>query len=141
MRFIRPAVRLHLTDAIGVRGALNHNWDPYWSSSLYGSASFIRYDDTAKNAYCATYIASNKLTAANSNFSCDPNFNVFQLGVVTRWTPVKNLTFSVDLQYFSLDQNFAGTATLTPSAPKPTALYEFKDQNALMAQVRLQKNW
>jgi hypothetical protein len=63
------------------------------------------------------------------------------VGVVTRWTPVKNLTFSVDLQYFSLDQNFAGTATLTPSAPKPTALYEFKDQNALMAQVRLQKNW
>ena len=60
---------------------------------------------------------------------------------MTRWTPVKNLTFSVDLQYFSLDQNFAGTATLMPSAPKPTALYEFKDQNALMAQVRLQKNW
>ena len=96
----------------------------------------LRYDDTSKNAYCSAYKA-----VAKGDFSCDPNFNVFQAGVVTRWTPVKNLTFSADLQYVRLDQNNAGTATLTPSAPKPTALYEFKDQNALMAQVRLQKNW
>jgi len=60
---------------------------------------------------------------------------------VTRWTPVKNLTFSADLQYFHLDQNFAGTATLTPSAPKPAATYEFKDQNTLMLQLRAQRNF
>jgi len=133
---------LHLTDAIGVRGAFNHNWDPYWSSSLYGSASFVRYDDAAKLAYCDSYRTTNKLSASNtSGFSCDPNFNVFQVGVVTRWTPVKNLTFSADLQYFHLDQNFAGTATLTPSAPKPAATYEFKDQNTLMLQLRAQKNF
>ena len=30
---------LHLTEAYGIRGAFNHNWDPYWSSSLYGSYS------------------------------------------------------------------------------------------------------
>src|SRR6202171_3055493 len=29
--------RLHLTEAFGFRGAYNHNWDPYWSSSLFGS--------------------------------------------------------------------------------------------------------
>src|SRR6266446_1796567 len=46
---------IELTDAYGVRGAFNHNWDPYWSSSLYGSASFVRYDGAAKAAYCATY--------------------------------------------------------------------------------------
>ena len=27
---------LKLTEAYGVRGAFNHNWDPYWSSSLLG---------------------------------------------------------------------------------------------------------
>jgi hypothetical protein len=97
---------LHLTEAIGVRGAFNHNWDPYWSTSLYGSASFIRYDETAKVAYCASYSAANKLTNT-SGFSCDPNFNVYQVGLVTRWTPVKNLTFSAEVQYFRLDQNFS----------------------------------
>ena len=115
---------IELTDAYGVRGAFNHNWDPYWSSSLYGSASFVRYDGAAKAAYCATYVGSNKLTAANTSgdFSCNPDFNVYQVGLVTRWTPVKNLTFSADVQYFRLDQNFTGTAALTPSAPKPATV-------------------
>jgi hypothetical protein len=40
-----------------------------------------------------------------------------------------------------LDQNFSGTAVLTPSAPKPTASYEFKDQNTLLLQVRAQRNF
>src|ERR1700749_3903903 len=38
---------IHLTEAYGVRGAFNHNWDPYWSSSLFGSYSAVRYDATA----------------------------------------------------------------------------------------------
>jgi len=33
-----------LTSAWGIRGAFNHNWDPYWSSSLFGSYSSVRYD-------------------------------------------------------------------------------------------------
>ena len=41
-------VALHLTEAYGIRGAYNHNWDPYWSSSLFGSYSAVRYDGTAK---------------------------------------------------------------------------------------------
>ena len=35
---------LKLTEGFGVRGAFNHNWDPYWSSSLFGSYSVVRYD-------------------------------------------------------------------------------------------------
>ena len=33
---------LKLTDAWGIRGAFNHNWDPYWSTSFFGSASFVQ---------------------------------------------------------------------------------------------------
>jgi Porin subfamily len=140
---------LKLTEAFGVRGAFNHNWDPYWSSSLFGSWSAVRYNGsstditTAKGQYCATYIASNRLTAANTSadFRCNPNFDVSQLGVVTRWTPVKNLTFSAEVMWFHLNQNFSGTAVLTPSAPKPTAAYEFKDQDTVSLNVRVQRNF
>ncbi len=51
---------LKLTTAYGFRGAYNHNWDPYWSSSLFGSWSAVRYDGsefdltTAKGQFCAT---------------------------------------------------------------------------------------
>jgi hypothetical protein len=129
---------LHLTDAYGVRGAFNHNWDPYWSTSLYGSYSAVRYDDTAKAYICANFTAGKVVSA---NYSCNPDFNIAQVGVSTRWTPVKNLTFTAEAQWMHLDQNFQGSAVLTPAAPKPTASYEFKDQNTALLQVRVQRNF
>jgi hypothetical protein len=61
--------------------------------------------------------------------------------VITRWVPVKNLTFSAEVMWFHLDQSFTGTATLTPTAPKPAAVYEFKDQNSVSLQLRAQRNF
>jgi hypothetical protein len=136
---------LKLTEAFGVRGAFNHNWDPYWSSSLFGSASAVRYKGavgdltTAKGQYCLAY--GRMAPGQGATYTCNPDYNVFQVGVVTRWTPVKNLTFSAEVMYFRLDQNFAGTAVLTPSAPKPATVYEFKDQNTVALNVRVQRNF
>jgi hypothetical protein len=140
---------LKLTEAWGTRGSFTHNWNPYWNSSVYGAASWLHYNGSAnditsaKGQYCAAYIASNKLTAANTSadFSCNPDFAVYQIGFNTRWTPVKGLTFTGEVQYVRLDQDFAGTAVLTPSAPKPTSAYEFKDQNTVLLQVRAQRNF
>jgi Porin subfamily len=131
---------LHLTEAFGVRGAFNHNWDPYWSSSLFGSYSAVRYDGVAKAEICATYTAA-RAAVHSVDYSCNPDYNVSQLGVVTRWTPVKNLTFSAEVMWFHLDQKFTGTAVLTPTAPKPTATYEFKDQDTVSLNVRVQRNF
>jgi hypothetical protein len=137
-----PGGKLELTDAWGVRGAFNHNWDAYWSSSLFGSASWVKYDGNAKTAYCATYNSSTGGTATKSlDYSCNPDFAVYQVGFITRWTPVKNLTFSGEVMYTRLDQNFTGASTLTPSAPKPNALYEFKDQDTLTLNLRAQRNF
>ena len=130
---------LHLTEAFGMRGAFNHNWDAYWSSSLYGSYSAVRHDDAAKAFICANYTTPAK--AVSVDYVCNPDFNVSQLGLLTRWTPVKNLTFSAEVQWFHLDQKFQGTAVLGPAAPKPSARYEFKDQDAFHLQVRVQRNF
>src|SRR3981081_3798178 len=97
---------LKLTAAFGVRGAFNHNWDPYWSSSLFGSASAVRYKGavgdltTAKGQYCLAY--GRMAPGQGATYTCNPDYNVFQVGVVTRWTPVKNLTFSAEVMYFRL---------------------------------------
>jgi hypothetical protein len=136
---------IKLTTAWGIRGAFNHNWDPYWQTSLFGSYSGVRYDggandnilglgtSTAKGAYCAAFAASHPGQAVVGNaagaYTCNPDFNVSQLGVLTRWTPVKNLTFSAEAQWFHLDQKMSGSSVFAATAPKPTALYEFKDQN------------
>jgi Porin subfamily len=139
---------LKLTEGFGVRGAFNHNWDPYWSSSLFGGLAVVHYNGsatditTAKGQWCASYIAGAKITAANSpTFSCNPDYAISTLGVITRWTPVKNLTFSGEVGWFHLDQKMGGIATLTPSAPMPTSTYEFKNQDTVYLQARVQRNF
>ncbi len=127
---------IHLTTAWGVRGAFNHNWDPYWSSSLFGSYAGVSYDATSKGVICARIAV-----APLAGGTCNPDFNVSQLGVVTRWTPVKNLTFSAEVQWFHLDQKFTGAAVFAANGPKPAAVYEFKDQDTVSLNVRVQRNF
>ena len=75
--------------------------------------------------------------------TCNPDFNIGQIGVITRWTPVKNLTFSADFVYSHLDQKYSGVIT-TPalaSVAKPAATYELKDQDTYSLLLRAQRNW
>jgi Porin subfamily len=136
-----PGGAIQLTEAYGVRGAFNHNWDPYWSSSLFGSYSAVRYNGTAAANYCAAFAAPVTGRAFSADFSCNPDFNVSQLGLVTRWTPVKNLAFSAEVQWFHLDQKMTGAITASPGAtsPKPSATYEFRDQDAVSLNLRVQR--
>jgi hypothetical protein len=138
-----PGGAIELTEAYGVRGAFNHSWDPYWSSSLFGSYAAVRYNGTASANYCAAYGAAVTGRSFSPDFNCNPNFNTSQLGLVTRWTPVKNLTFSAEVQWFHLDQNMTGAITASPGAtsPKPNTTYEFKDQDTFLLQLRAQRNF
>ena len=117
---------IHLTTAYGVRGAFNHNWDPYWSSSLFGGMGWVRYDATAQANYCAAYAVGG--LPMRRTYSCNPNYSISELGFITRWTPVKNLTFSAETIWAHLDTGFTGTAVLNPGATTalPTTTYAFK---------------
>jgi hypothetical protein len=137
---------LKLTTSYGVRGAFNHNWDPYWSTSLFGGVGWVKYGGaagnltTAQGQYCATYFKA--IGVANmATSTCNPNYSISELGVVTRWTPVKNLTFSAEAMWTHLNTGFTGTATLTPTPPMPTAVYQFKNQDTVSFNVRAQRNF
>ncbi len=102
----------------------------------------VRYDGTAKVQYCGAFVtATGGLATKSVDFSCNPDFNVSQLGVVTRWTPVKNLTFSAEVLWFHLDQKFTGSSVLGAASPKPTAVYNFADQDVFSFNVRAQRNF
>jgi hypothetical protein len=123
----------------GMRGAYNHNWDPYWSSSLYGAYAQLKYGNGGNALACASLSGA----AFVGVTTCNPDFNVAQIGVITRWTPVKNLTFSGEATYTHLDQKFAGTIAVPAQAgiAKPAAVYELKDQNTIQVLLRAQRNW
>ena len=71
--------------------------------------------------------------------SCNPNYSIAQLGTVTRWTPVKNLTFSSEFIYSHLDQNNVGTTL--QSGSYGTGQYQLADQNTYQVLLRAQRNF
>ena len=103
--------------------------------SICGAAG----DLTAKGQYCAVFALTHP--GQGRSYTCDPNFNVSQLGLITRWTPIKDVAFSAEVMWFHLDQKYAGTSTFGAGAPKPTAVYEFKDQDTVSFNVRVQRNF
>ena len=128
----------------GMRGAYNHNWSPYWNSALYGAYAQLKYGDNTKVIICGGLANFAPTAGRILPGGCNPDFNVAQIGFITRWTPVKNLTFSVDTLYTFVDQKFEGTiAVPTPIVPiaKPAAVYQFKDQNAVTLLARVQRNF
>ncbi|TWB87817.1 porin-like protein [Bradyrhizobium macuxiense] len=135
---------MELTTTYGFRGGFNHNWNPYWNSSLYGAWAAVRYNGTAKSYICGAMVTSALLSSGLAG--CNPDFNYAVVGVTTGWTPVKNLTFSADLAYIMLDQKYAAGSTVAQTAnsasvAKPAALYELKDQSAFTLLLRAQRNW
>jgi hypothetical protein len=131
----------------GFNGAYVHNWNPNWNTSIYGAYAGVMYNSTAK-----TYICGPAGNGVGGSFgvvfgtavtSCNPNYNIAQLGTQTQWTPVKNLTFSADLTWQHLDQKYAGTITYPGSASigKPAAVYQLKNQDDVVLLLRAQRNW
>ena len=122
----------------GFRGGYTHNWDPYWNTGIYGAYAAIQYGNNGKAAICANAVALLALVG-----TCNPDFNIAQAGIITRWTPVKNLTFSGDFAWTRIDQKYAGTvvAPTLAGVAKPAAVYELKDQDSFNFLLRAQRNF
>jgi len=133
-----------LVSTWGFRAGYLHNWDAYWASGVYGAYAAVSYTGVAKTLICGVNNAGGSFRtqlAANLT-TCNPDYNIGQIGVMTSWTPVKNLTFTADLTYTMLDQKMVGTVS-APSTGigKPAATYELKDQNTLVLLLRAQRNF
>jgi hypothetical protein len=139
-----PGTSQQLIQTWGMRGAFNHNWDPYWSSSLYGAWASVQYSGGAKTLMCATPgLGFSGLVATGAITTCNPDYNIAQLGFITRWTPVKNLTFSADFTWQHVDQKMVGVVDAGSVAiGKPTGVaYELKDQDNYLLLLRAQRNF
>jgi hypothetical protein len=137
--------QVQLTQGLGIRGAFNHNWSPEWSSSLFGGASQLSYNNTSKAIWCASYVASGSTLSAGS--TCDPGFTISEIGLTTRWTPVKNLTFSSEVLYAYLHTDMKGSVAGTASSAFPiqsgtaASPYVFGDKGTVSVEFRAQRNF
>jgi hypothetical protein len=141
--------QVQLTQGWGIRGAFNHNWSPEWSSSLFGGAAQLSYNNTSKAIWCASYVASVAGPGGTllPGSHCDPGFTLSEIGLTTRWTPVKNLTFSSEVMYAFLHTNMSGSVTGTASSAFPIQAgtvatpYVFGDRGTVSVNFRAQRNF
>jgi len=122
----------------GMRGGFTHNWNPYWASGIYGAYAQLQYGANGTAAICA-----NMVTMLGFVGTCNPNFNLAVIGFNTIWTPVKNLAFTADVNFTEVDQKYSGTivAPINAGVAKPAAVYQLKDQGAVSALLRVQRNF
>jgi Porin subfamily len=137
--------QLQLIQTWGGRGGFTHNWNPYWSTSIYGAYAEVSFGSTsspgsAAAIYCTSFVAT--LGSGGGIQSCNPNYSISQAGIITRWTPVKNLTFSADFTYQHLGQNMVGFATIpTPTTANPPGNYSFSNLDTYQVLLRAQRNF
>jgi hypothetical protein len=132
-----------LIETWGGRGGFTHNWNPYWNTSVYGAWTQVSYGSVSDAGSAASIVcASVAATAALAGIThCDPNYQIAQAGIITRWTPVKNLTFSGDFTWQHLSQNYAGTVANGGTNGMPAGAYFVNNQNNYNFLFRAQRNW
>jgi hypothetical protein len=153
---------LQLTTMFTVAAAYEHYWTPVVRTSLYGAWSHIGFNDTAKLAFCDTTPngtgtpndplpqfqpnTGSKLPASSgvATPGCNPDFNVWTVGVRTIWNPVKNLDVGLEVFHDQIEQkwdpnlwhvNFSG------AGGQPSGQYRPADLGVWAAMLRVQRNF
>ena len=99
----------HLTTAWTIGAAYEHYWTPNLRTSLWGVFTPFSFDSTAKSLLCSpasnSGIAYTSAAAQATHAGCNPNFEIWGVGLRTIWTPVKNLDVGFEAFYDEIDNN------------------------------------
>jgi hypothetical protein len=123
---------LDLTDSWDIVGGFEHHWNPQWKTTLYGGYAEVNYDSAANT------VLANSLSIVPSTGSAD--FNWWQIGSRTVWSPVKNLDLSVDVLYTSYNTGYGGQAA-SPCGDCAPGAYVYDDVGVWQAIFRWQRNF
>jgi hypothetical protein len=146
----------HAITTFGGNIGYNHNWNPYWGTGFYGAAAAVRYGNDNKLAICgpfgngfqgtiwSTALGATALVGLDGvagHGICNPDYNIYQAGVRTTWTPVPRMSFSGEITWQGIQQKFEGLTTLGANAAlgKPTTFYEFHNEQNVILLLRARR--
>jgi hypothetical protein len=101
----------HLTTAWTIGAAYEHYWTPTVRTSLWGVYTPFTFDSTAQALLCSPSRNGGVAAAPGVALSngvipgCNPNFQIWGVGVRTIWNPVKNLDVGFEAIYDDVDNN------------------------------------
>ena len=97
---------IELTKSMSALAGAEHFWAPNLKTSVYGGYVKIDYNANATAAFATVVCPAIGVAAAN----CNPDFNYWQVGSRTQWTPVRNFDLGVEVLYTKLNTAFGGQA-------------------------------
>jgi len=142
--------RIELTTAWTAAAAFEHNWSPTWRSDLTGAYTAISYSPTAKTYFSdvggCTPAGINHGATKSSNVTltnCNPDWQFFQGGLATWWTPIDLLQFGAEVVYTRVFTAFAGSGAINANAPgaRPTGAYNMKNEDSWAFIFRIQRSY
>jgi hypothetical protein len=150
---------IHLTTVWTIAAAYEHYWTPAVRTSIYGVFTAVSFDSTAKLAFCDSFPAGGtsglaqfvpntgaKLAASTgvATPGCNPNFDLWGIGVRTIWNPVKNLDVGLEVFRDQLDQKFDPNlwhVAFGGSGGQPSGNYRPASMGVWGAMLRVQRNF
>jgi Porin subfamily len=132
-------VGLQQTTAWSLGGGFEYFWTRNFSSTIYGSFTDVKYNDTVINS--GLFCQGNILLVAGT--VCDPGFRFWTVGTHHDWFPLPGLRFAVDVLYTRVESKMAGelVAIDAPAGARPTGIYTVKDLGILSTVFRAQRTW
>jgi Porin subfamily len=137
---------LQLTDAWAVAAAFEHYWTPNLRSSLWGSYTSVDYNGTASALICAGAPFANATGAVlvgDVAVGCNPDFEVWGIGLRTIWNPVRNLDVGLEVMYAKVDTaHAAGTPMAfggSASGGRAAGTYGASSEDTWSALFRVQR--
>ena len=102
-----------LTRYFSITGAFEHYWTPALRSDLWGSYTAADYNDTATAIFCSSPVGPVRTAAgATPNFAtgpvigCDPDWNIWAVGLRTIWNPAPQFDIGLEVFYTRLETKF-----------------------------------
>jgi hypothetical protein len=137
--------QLELTTTWTVGAGYEHFWLPNLSTTLWGTYTQVRYNDTVINSGLFCNGVPGVTTAQNIIVSgrCDPGFNFWVVGLIQNWFPAPGFRLALEVDFVRVETAFEGqTISLSKTTGlRPTGLYTAKDQGILNVIFRAQRSF
>jgi Porin subfamily len=131
--------QLQLTTTWTAGAGYEHFWVPTVSTTVYGTYTQVRYNDTVINSkiFCGLG-GGGAQNLVLPSADCDPGFNFWLIGTHTDWYPVAGWRLAAEVLYTRIQSAFDGqTVSLSKAqGARPTGLYTAKDQGIIAVGFR-----
>jgi hypothetical protein len=141
-----------LTRYFSLNAAFEHYWTPALRSDLWGSYTAANYNDVATTLFCSSpqspvrrlAAPNTPLTGATVVAGCDPDWDIWAVGLRTIWNPAPQFDIGLEVFYTRLETkfdpqqmvfNFAG------SGGRAAGVYFPSSENVWGSILRLQRNF